>query len=698
MHDLDPKPDSEPTPLAPLGFSLSFVAGKGILALENVTAGPVIVRRLELEIPNIAFPFDVSGGAVGFKHHRCDLRRLVLGLRAQTIREMVESADLDAVGIHDFKFSVQDGFAQLFGRLEVGGAHAYFTQKLACIPSSPRDLAIVFYDTRVYGWLPVPAPFVADFLKRALEGEMLRSTSTEVWELQPVEQFVRQFLPRHGWKVPSTHRAPLVDTTMARGRVFVVAGTPSLANDKKQQESATPQEALKALEGVSILSVAENTLARGQVTQSFHLYKDAYAEGRVPDFSAKRLLQLGATDPQWFAETEHLAQTLIDDENLVVDAHLAQASIAIHQEQFEKAHEHLEALRSFIGKQDSRADRTAWDLICAEVAAHVSPEAALEAYERAAKSARDSRTAHESLFMLRKAAGDADGAMEAARRWLRLTKAPAQKVDVHLKIGRLCLFERDDLRGARYHFERALRLEPNHPHALEGLAEALLVQGDVTKAVALYRQLTEQVEDADDRYRYNVRLGDLWADNLGDVDAAIQRYQFAVESRPQEVAARLRLAQLLAQQDQLRSAQTHYLDLIALAEQQTPDDHETLTQAYEELADVYERAGAPISDQIDALVSACRLAPDNAVIRERCARALSKAERWEEANHHLQQALDLTSGEKAQIRIRLTAADIYAQGLFDFHGARAHLEEVLSHDPANEQALRQLRPRPLASR
>ena len=692
QSDAPPPPQEETaTKPAALGFALSFVAGRGVLSLENVTAGPVIVKRLELAIPNISFPFDVSGGAVGFKHHRCELRRLVLGLRAQTVREMVEKADLDTVGIADFKFTVHDGFCQISGQINVGGSQAYFTQKVCAIPSSPRDLSLVFYDTRVYGWLPIPAPFITDLLKRALEGEMLRSTSIEVWALQPVEQFVREFLPKHGWKVPNTEHAPLIDASMARGRVFVVAGSSSLVSEKKQQEAASPREALKALEGVSILSVAESALSRGKLADALALFKDAYEDGRAAAFASRRLLQLGVTDPEWFSETAHLAQTLIESDELIFESHLALASIAIHRQAWEDAHEHLQQMRAAVGADESRADKAAWDLCAAHVASHLSTEVALAAYERAVKSARESKSAYAALFDLRQTAEDFEGAMEAGRRWLRLTKAPEHKIDIHLKIGRLCLYHRDDLRGARYHFERATRIDPDHPGALEGLAESLLVQNDVSKAISVYRQLAEQTEQPAEKVRLNIKLGDLWAEKLGDLEAAVARYQFAVDTAPRHAAARLKLAQLLVAQDQLRGAQLQYLDLIAVAEEEAPRDDALLMQAYEELGDVYERIGAPLDDQIDALTRACRLAPDNAVLRERCAAVLAKANRWDEANHHLQQALDLTTGEQAQMRIRLTAAQIFAHGMHDLHAARAQLEEILSVSPDHDEALGQIR-------
>ena len=58
-------------------FRLTFVEGRGLLSLASQdVSGFGRVERLELEIPDLRFPFDLSGGVTRFKNHRLKLREM----------------------------------------------------------------------------------------------------------------------------------------------------------------------------------------------------------------------------------------------------------------------------------------------------------------------------------------------------------------------------------------------------------------------------------------------------------------------------------------------------------------------------------------------------------------------------------------------------------------------------------------------
>src|SRR4051794_41489659 len=66
---------------ATLGFALTFVEGRAVLGLEGRPLEPAgRVDRLEMEVPNLRFPFDFSGGVARFASRRCRLRELTLSL------------------------------------------------------------------------------------------------------------------------------------------------------------------------------------------------------------------------------------------------------------------------------------------------------------------------------------------------------------------------------------------------------------------------------------------------------------------------------------------------------------------------------------------------------------------------------------------------------------------------------------------
>src|SRR5687767_10468106 len=113
-----PPPPTEGDPT--LGFSLNFLSGRGLLSVRDRRSGPFEVRLLEMEIPDISFPFDVTGGAERFKNRRCALRHLVYGLDIEGFQEVLKRADLVGAGFVDPKIAIRDGYIEVVGRFAVG--------------------------------------------------------------------------------------------------------------------------------------------------------------------------------------------------------------------------------------------------------------------------------------------------------------------------------------------------------------------------------------------------------------------------------------------------------------------------------------------------------------------------------------------------------------------------------------------------
>ena len=68
------------------GFRLTFGEGRGLLSLASRDISAFgRVERLELEIPNLRFPFDVSGGVTRFKNHRLRLREMAVSFQADDL-------------------------------------------------------------------------------------------------------------------------------------------------------------------------------------------------------------------------------------------------------------------------------------------------------------------------------------------------------------------------------------------------------------------------------------------------------------------------------------------------------------------------------------------------------------------------------------------------------------------------------------
>ncbi len=203
----------------PLGFALNFISGRGLLTTKDRRVGPFDLKILELEIPHIAFPFDVTGGAERFKSHRCKLRHLVYGLDSEGLTSLLKRTDLSASGFLEITGAIRDGLVELAGRFAVGEHKADFILRASLLLRSPEELSVVFYDTRTYGWLPVPSSLLPEYLRRGLNLPYISGGRAGAWGLQPLVHFLRDVMPRNGWKVPDMRRSGLVTAEVTRGQM-----------------------------------------------------------------------------------------------------------------------------------------------------------------------------------------------------------------------------------------------------------------------------------------------------------------------------------------------------------------------------------------------------------------------------------------------------------------------------------------------
>lgn len=199
-------------------FRLTFVQGRGLLSLSGRDfEGLGHVDSLELEIPNVRFPFDLSGGVARFKNRRLNLRELSLFVRAKEIATILSRAPLADFGIFDPHVSIQGPRLTFCARVVLGGREVEVTILAAIAPSPPRSATLSIYGVRCYGFLPVPAPLVLAALCSALGAESPSSRPSLVdLALPPLIQLrgaaevridvcelaMLAILPMHGWRLP----------------------------------------------------------------------------------------------------------------------------------------------------------------------------------------------------------------------------------------------------------------------------------------------------------------------------------------------------------------------------------------------------------------------------------------------------------------------------------------------------------------
>jgi hypothetical protein len=132
----------------------------------------------------------------------------------------------------------------------------------------------------------------------------------------------------------------------------------------------------------------------------------------------------------------------------------------------------------------------------------------------------------------------------------------AQRIAVRRRAANLCAQQLSDKEAACKMWGKVLE-DGDDREALENLVEDAIERGEFTEATTLLRRLSNTAVDADERTLIALREAELLAERLGNVDAAVARYEeiLADLSDPAERAEiGRRLARLCEQLDDSKSA------------------------------------------------------------------------------------------------------------------------------------------------
>lgn len=328
-------------------FRLTFVQGRGLLSLAGRDfEGLGRVDSLELEIPNVRFPFDLSGGVARFKNRRLRLRELALFVGSRELTGFLARAPLAEFGIFDPHVTIAGSRLTLRARVLLGGHECEITAAALVSPQPPRSAGLCVYDVRAYGFLPIPAPLVVTALFSALGAESpANADSTPVFALPPLlhirsasdiridvcELAMLAILPMHGWRLPERKH---VQIRVAGGAakathvplLFSLAD-PDAPADLLLGEDASP-DAYPTREFADRCAPIENALARGDIAsalEQLHTLGPLEADDRV---GTTRLLQLLLAGQSTLAQAGEVAQTALDNWPEFLPGLLALAVIA----------------------------------------------------------------------------------------------------------------------------------------------------------------------------------------------------------------------------------------------------------------------------------------------------------------------------------------------------------------------------------
>ena len=384
-------------------FRLTFVQGRGLLSLAGRDIeGLGRVDSLELEIPNLHFPFDLSGGVARFKNRRLRLRELALFVGSRELTGFLARAPLAEFGIFDPHVTISGSRLMLSARVFLGGHECEITAAALVSPQPPRSAGLCVYDVRAYGFLPIPAPLVVTALFSALGAESpANRDSTPDFELPPLlhirsaadiridvcDLAMLAILPMHGWRLPERTN---VQIRVAGGAakathvplLFSLADSDAQA-DLLLGEDASP-DAYPMREFADRCAPIESALARGDIATALEQLQ-ALAPLETDDrIGTSRLLQLLMASEATLAQAEDLSKAALARWPDFVPALLALAVIASERHQPGDAAALFERVAALAAAQGRGEDESCALLAAArQLADSGQSERALITFERA---------------------------------------------------------------------------------------------------------------------------------------------------------------------------------------------------------------------------------------------------------------------------------------------------------------------------
>lgn len=494
-HDAGPPREPDESEAVPLRLAVS----RGALGLETyapLVLGPVSVERLELSLPSLRFPVDLSGGVKVFRHRRGRLEHLRLVLHLEDFRRFLEKRVRDALGgliRPPSVWPLKSGIG--VGLVGIDGAVAFD------VLFAPLDGDARFVVSRARG-AELGAPALAVVL--SIVDTAVGRAVTRAGRILTLERLgaavAKVVLPEVGARAPSAGR-------LRCSALDAVGDDVGVELDARFPPPALEADVVRALELAVLTQTADDALARGELDVARADYVaaleraprhpeicrlvaeiDVYAEGRAEGALSFLVEALPAS------ETGLIGATLLGrtgDRDSACEA----LRVATRDEEYAP----LAALL--------------W-----KVQAGYEPETAgkLAALDEAVARCPGLASVRWARFSARLARGDVAGAVadaehieaSASDNFARHTACRSAAEQV-LSQG----FQRD---AARL-FERALRYLPDDPSATAGLARSLIESGRSDRAVALLeraialgeKRRVAQPEALFDLAKLLVRFGDL---------------------------------------------------------------------------------------------------------------------------------------------------------------------------------------------
>jgi len=518
-----------------LGFHLRFEAGRALLALEGSTLVPgVTIHRALFEVPDVAFPLDVTGGAHRFQDKLLTLRGVEIDVDAAHV---LDPASLKRAGLHLLRSRTRQGALEVLFEVQGPGGPVGVRARIHIVPAGNAGVAFVVDGLTGFGPLPHTRLTLSEALLTALQVPGGYPPRGMVRRAEVFRAIFARLLPSYGWKVPALGEVRVHEAMLQKSTLSLRAFAGDLPDGWKRPR----QPKRSHIDDAVALAVFADTFAGAESDDARMAIVDRFVDGgAVSKAVVPFLAEVLRRSPRRKSEAERL----IHDALASAPDDIALLSSAIDDPTID---------------DETRIARLARLGEAAEEQAE--PWVSAQAYHAAAVRALDLGRRENALGLAENAFA-ADPTLGDTARLLARLLSSSGRDDEALKIGRQALERLEDqgeieafsaelapmalriegIDAARQLLARALRRSDRHD-ALSALVDLEAEAGDLERAAELLARLLVLDETRADRKkardvhvlaaRISARRGDIVsarahlgdAESLapGDVDVAIAR-------------------------------------------------------------------------------------------------------------------------------------------------------------------------------
>ena len=560
-------------------FEIQIGDGRGLLLLRPRTfAGWLRVESLQLAIPEVTFPLDITGGMAQFQRQRCPMLEATFQVDRAHLADLVQRRAhlLAAAGFEEVGIVLAGQAIELTARARLREWAADLLVRVAVEPDG-RTLRLRVVDATTFGYIRRPAPLLAHDLLCVLTGasatvataaaadasvEPAVARGLGVLQLEALDWFALSVLAPAGWRLPELEGVRVAEVALGDAGARVRWTWPTDGTNAAVPAPARgPSTRVDALAARAIDdALLRNDLAGAATACRLEITRRPAEAAALTD----RLLGILCTREAALREAEGVAATALSRWPDAVGAHLALAAVRTARGEAAAAASHFaEAARL----AETRGDLPVAVRAAAAAARQLSasePARAVTLYERVLLHRPGDREATDALADLYAANGRWSELRRLLQGGLASARDDGERMEARLRAAELSFTRLHDPAAARVDLEAATELAPNDRRVWELMAQVCAAAGQREDSIHALERLAQVLAAAGDglaEARALLRLADLY-EGLGDAAAALQKYQQALALVPDDAAALERYAAVAARQGDAADAIAAYRRLL----------------------------------------------------------------------------------------------------------------------------------------